>query len=750
MFLLKDIAVLVSLASMASCNPIDGAPGDVVAQAGLGSIAVAPPSVQLDRLSSAESPSKAAKKVSWDGEAEKLYGQTKDQGKRRYPSPPLPDQHEARFQPKTPNKQEGGVSTSQEQLTTGEIAKSKYAVREIIGRGLNNLAERHPEENGFVRTLSNIFGALNKRQDPAAAAPGSESPPGGMPDSSPTGMDAGNPAAGPVAGTAGAGSPGPAGALAATSGPPDAAGGPAAGGPPVGGPPAGGPPVGGPPAGGPPAGGPPAGGPPAGGPPPGPGSAAPTDGPASNSAPSAGALGSPAPPASDAGAAGGLASPPAPAAGTLGPPPSSLAPGPDAANKPPATAGAPGQPGTPSPPDGLAPQASGSSGSGKPQNGAQPNGSHHHQHNTQQNGEHRHNHNGQDQEGHQHHRDGQKKGQHHHKASQGKGQHHDPQDQNNGATQPKPVQNPAGSQPSNPSAGGSAANPHPAGVPPGGGGSLPQDPAQPPQQPLNIPQPNIPASQPPIGAPFMGLGGIHLQAPPPPMIMPLVLRDGSRRIYTRHNSDDKLRKRKTGSGASHRKRNPIQTRHQFSNAGASTPDQGFGAMAQPLDASFGYKAAGAASTNGVEASTPRDHVTPEPRLTRSKASVKSSISSGEFQIAPKKGEKVKSIDTLKWGGKKGSRKNKKPLVNENHSSRFEIDHEMVKMNRRSAEDRAYLRTREAYLQDVWMKDQLAKRDAYAAPEPYAYAEPEPYPYAVADPEACPNPYACPDSYHWTQ
>jgi len=190
-------------------------------------------------------------------------------------------------------------------------------------------------------------------------------------------------------------------------------------------------------------------------------------------------------------------------------------------------------------------------------------------------------------------------------------------------------------------------------------------------------------------------------------------------------------------------------------------------MAQPLDASFGYKAAGALPANGVEASKPRDYVTPGPRLTQSKASVKSSVSSGEVQIAPKKvkkvkgekeGQKVNSIDALKWGGKKGSRKNKKPQLNENHSSRFEIDHEMVKMNRRTAEDRAYLRAREAYLQDVRMKDQLAKRDAYAAPEPFAYAEPEPfayaepepYPYAIADPEACPNPYACPDSYHWTQ
>jgi len=251
------------------------------------------------------------------------------------------------------------------------------------------------------------------------------------------------------------------------------------------------------------------------------------------------------------------------------------------------------------------------------------------------------------------------------------------------------------------------------------------------------------------------------------MVLPLVLRDGSRRIYTRHISGDNLRKRKTGRGAFNRKRSPVQTRHQFSDAGASTPDQGFGAMAQSLDASFGYKAAGAGPANGAEASTPPNPFTPEPRLTRSKASVKSSVSSGDVQMAPKKvkkvkgdkdRQKVKSIDTLKWGGKKGGRKIKKPQVNENHSSRFEIDHEMVKMNRRSAEDRVYLRAREAYLQDEWVKDQLAKRDAYAAPEPYAYAEPEPfayaepepYPYAIADPEACPNPYACPDSYHWTQ
>lgn len=63
MVLLKDIAVLISLASLTSCNPVKGAPGDIIPQPGLGTVAVPPPPVQLDRLSSAESPSKAAKKV---------------------------------------------------------------------------------------------------------------------------------------------------------------------------------------------------------------------------------------------------------------------------------------------------------------------------------------------------------------------------------------------------------------------------------------------------------------------------------------------------------------------------------------------------------------------------------------------------------------------------------------------------------------------------------------------------------------
>ena len=67
MVLLKEIAVLISLASLTSCNPVDnpvkGAPGDIIPQPGLGNLAVPPPPVQLDRLSSVESPSKAAKKV---------------------------------------------------------------------------------------------------------------------------------------------------------------------------------------------------------------------------------------------------------------------------------------------------------------------------------------------------------------------------------------------------------------------------------------------------------------------------------------------------------------------------------------------------------------------------------------------------------------------------------------------------------------------------------------------------------------
>lgn len=268
--------------------------------------------------------------------------------------------------------------------------------------------------------------------------------------------------------------------------------------------------------------------------------------------------------------------------------------------------------------------------------------------------------------------------------------------------------------------------------------------------------------------------------------MPILARDAGRRISARD-----------GSGASKRKhkRTPIQTRHQFSNANAdpSTPAQAIGAMAQPLDASFGFKAAGAAPANGAVGATPGNPSTPEPRLIRSKYSQKLSAVSEQGQMAPKKvkkvkghkkGEKSKSLDAEKWGGKKGGKKNKNKNqdVGENYSSRFQIDHEMVKMNRRSAEDRAYLRARDAYLQDEWVRAQLAKRDAYAAPEPeaYAYAEPEPYlqdewameqlakrdayaepepfayaeaepyPYALADPEACPNPYACPDSYHWTQ
>ena len=211
-------------------------------------------------------------------------------------------------------------------------------------------------------------------------------------------------------------------------------------------------------------------------------------------------------------------------------------------------------------------------------------------------------------------------------------------------------------------------------------------------------------------------------------------------------------------------------------------------MAQPLDASFGYKAAEAAPANGAVGFAPGNPPVSAPRLTYTEADRNSAAVSEQGEMAPKKvkghkkSQKFKSLNAVGVASKIGGKKNKEPKVPENHSSRFEIDHEMVKMNRRNEEDRAYLRARNAYLQDEWVREQLAKRDAYAAPEPeahafaepepyledewvmeqlakrdayakpqpFAYAEPEPYPYAMADPEACPNPYACPESYHWTQ
>lgn len=734
MVLLKDIAVLVSFASLTSCNPIEGGPGDVVAQPDLGKIGL-PASVQLDRLGSADSPSK--KKVSWDSDVDKLYSQDKGKEKQRYPSPPRPVEHGPVVQPKTPKKQEGRVATGEKESATGETANPKLAVREVIERGLNNLAERTTQEHGFVRALGNIFSALHKRQDPAPMAPGSDAPP--------PGADAGNIAAGPDAATPGVTPAGPVGGPDAASGPPT------------------GPPGSTPPnpatapdaaaAAGPPAGAPPAGGPPlasaglgldgaASDTPPAPGASGPTP-------PNPAAAGSPDAPSA---AAGGPASPPALGAGTPGTAPGAPASGTDTPLPPPASSAdapgklpaAPGQPETPQ----VSPvaQSGGNGGSGKPQHNAQPNGQHP-EHKAKQNGqtkeEHYHNHpNGQN-KGHRQHKKGHKKGHHPQPKGQRKGENHPPNGQSTGENQQKPAQNPADLQPNNPPQGHTA-----------GGFSTPQLP----QQPVNIPQApqqnDIPLGStppPPLGAPFIGLGPVT----PPPMPMPFVSRDTSHLIQARDSNAGRRRKR-----------SPVQTRFQYSNSVPSTPNQPLGAMAQPLEASFGYKAAGAAAANGVIGSNPS---TPEPRLTRSKGVRKSAASTEELKMAPKKGKnteskkkgrKFKSWNKMESGDKKVGKKSRKSKVNPNHSSQFKIAHEMVKMNKRRAEERKYLMAREAYLQDEWVKQDLAKRDAHASPEPeayayaepeaFAYAEPEPYPYAVADPEACPNPYACPESYHWTQ
>lgn len=62
MILFRDIAVLASWASLTSCNPINGVAGDVISQPGYSNTPGPPPPVQLDRLSPAESPSRATTK----------------------------------------------------------------------------------------------------------------------------------------------------------------------------------------------------------------------------------------------------------------------------------------------------------------------------------------------------------------------------------------------------------------------------------------------------------------------------------------------------------------------------------------------------------------------------------------------------------------------------------------------------------------------------------------------------------------
>lgn len=199
MVLLKDLAVLVTLASFAACSPLESETfsGAVGVPAAPGNLAL-PPMTLDPALAPVALPQTPADLPSGQsiisGKKHKAYG--------------IHSNAETQHHQQKENVEQNVAIGS---LAVAPAPPKQLAIREVIERGLSNIAARDPPAQSFVQALGNMFSGLAKPKDkrdevlalPApgpALANGSSSLPQGNPADSTTHSQAPPPPA-PAAGS---------------------------------------------------------------------------------------------------------------------------------------------------------------------------------------------------------------------------------------------------------------------------------------------------------------------------------------------------------------------------------------------------------------------------------------------------------------------------------------------------------------------------------------------------------------------